>query len=215
MTPTYRGRPLQRGIRRLDIGGRTLTNALKQAVSLRQISLMDETKIAADVKEAVCFVSDDFGRDMERARRARGRPSASAAADDIVVDYVLPDLASGKPGYARAHDPTRGARQRAARLARARQMSGQTTADWPSGSGGPAAGQPPEPEEDALVLGVERFAVPELLFTPTDAGLRAPGVAGTAMQSVGVLPTGVQAAMLANVVVVGGNVLIPGFVERL
>ena len=71
------------------------------------------------------------------------------------------------------------------------------------------------PREDVLPLGNERFTVPELLFTPTDVGLREEGIPGTVMQSLRLLPEGLWPAMLANVVVVGGNVGFAGFMERL
>jgi actin-related protein 6 len=69
--------------------------------------------------------------------------------------------------------------------------------------------------EDVLVLGNERFAVPELLFTPGDIGMKSAGVPDMILQSLSVLPTGLHPAFLANVLVVGGNALIPGFMERL
>ena len=71
------------------------------------------------------------------------------------------------------------------------------------------------PQEDVLPLGNERFAVPELLFTPSDIGLREDGIAGTVMQSLKMLPEGLWPAMLANVVIVGGSSLFAGFMERL
>ncbi len=53
---------------RLDIGGKLLTNHLKELVSFAQWNMMDETYIMNGVKESCCFVSDDFGRDLETCR---------------------------------------------------------------------------------------------------------------------------------------------------
>lgn len=193
VTPVYKGQPLQRGIRRLELGGKHLTNYLKEMVSMRQYNMVDETQIMNDVKEAVCYVSSDFGEDMERtwkAKKARGQPQPS---EGIVVDYVLPDPTANRKGFVRSHDPLLNVKKRKNLL---------------SGSGDVVA-------EDFLVLGNERFAVPEILFNPSDIGMRQAGIPELILQSLSVLPTGLHPAFLANVLVVGGNALLPGFMERL
>src|SRR5467141_3419340 len=52
ITPVYMGRPLQRAIRRLELGGKHLRNYIKEIVSMRQYNMVDETYIINDVKEA-------------------------------------------------------------------------------------------------------------------------------------------------------------------
>jgi actin-related protein 6 len=42
-------------IRRLDVGGKMLTNLLKEAVTYRQWNMMDEYHIVNDAKEQVRF----------------------------------------------------------------------------------------------------------------------------------------------------------------
>jgi actin-related protein 6 len=64
-------------------------------------------------------------------------------------------------------------------------------------------------------MGNERFAVPELLFSPSDIGIQEAGIPGAVMESMKGLPEALRMGMLANVVVVGGNSLITGFIERL
>ncbi|KAL4787551.1 actin family [Aspergillus varians] len=194
VTPVYKGQPLQRGIRRLDLGGKHLTNYLKELVSMRQYNMVDETYIMNEVKESVCFVSNDFGGDLERTwkgNRKRGQPDPG---EGVVVDYVLPDPNGGKRGFMRPHDPLLGTKKKKAVLAgaSAEQLS-----------------------EDVLVLGNERFTVPEVLFTPSDIGMKSAGISDSILQSLSVLPTGLHPAFLANVLVVGGNSLLPGFMERL
>ncbi|QKX54900.1 uncharacterized protein TRUGW13939_01990 [Talaromyces rugulosus] len=193
VTPVYKGQPLQRGIRRFELGGKHLTNYLKEMVSMRQYNMLDETHIMNDVKEAVCYVSSDFAGDMERtwkAKKARGQAQPS---EGIVVDYVLPDPSSNRKGFVRSHDPLLNVKKRNNLL---------------SGSGDVVA-------EDFLVLGNERFAVPEILFNPSDIGMRQTGIPELILQSLSVLPTGLHPAFLANILVVGGNALLPGFMERL
>jgi actin-related protein 6 len=191
ITPVYMGRPLQRAIRRLELGGKHLTNYIKEIVSMRQYNMVDETYIINDVKEAVCYVSSDFTNDMERTWKGnRGRGSTA----DIVVEYVLPDPASNKKGFVRPHDPLLGAKKKKSLL---------------SGSGTETA------SDDFLVLGNERFTVPEILFSPGDIGMKQAGIPEAILQSLSVLPTGLHPVFLANILVVGGNALLPGFVERL
>ncbi|KAL2866841.1 actin family protein [Aspergillus lucknowensis] len=194
VTPVYKGQPLQRGIRRLDLGGKHLTNYLKELVSIRQYNMVDETYIMNEVKESVCFVSNDFANDLERTwkgNRRRGQPDPG---EGVVVDYVLPDPNGGKKGFVRPHDPLLGFKKRKAVL---------------SGAGA-------EPlSEDVLVLGNERFAVPEILFTPSDIGMKSAGIPDLILESLSVLPPALHPAFLANVLVVGGNSLLPGFMERL
>ena len=67
ITPCYRGRPIQRAIRRLDFGGKHLTNLLREVVSVRHADLSQDLKVVNDLKEDVCFVSQDFEGDMERS----------------------------------------------------------------------------------------------------------------------------------------------------
>ncbi|KAJ5683140.1 Actin-like protein arp6 [Penicillium macrosclerotiorum] len=191
VTPVYKGQAIQRAIRRLDVGGKLLTNYLKEIVSMRQYNMVDETYIMNEVKEAVCFVSNDFTGDMERTWKANRKRQEE---NGVVVDYVLPDPNAGKKGLMRPHDPLLYAKKKKGALSG---LSAEVLS------------------EDVLVLGSERFAVPELLFNPGDIGMKQAGVPDMIIQSVSVLPPGLHAAFLANVLVVGGNAALPGFMERL
>lgn len=53
---------------RLDVGGKLLTNQLKELVSFRQWNMMDETYIMNHVKETCCYVSTQFGKDLDICR---------------------------------------------------------------------------------------------------------------------------------------------------
>ena len=153
---------------------------------------MEETYLLNEIKEAVSYVSpstQQFSKDLERTWK--GRMGDKRTLDSsIVLDYVLPDYEGAIHGYARPHDPMQ------SRMRRGLQ---------------PLQG----PREDVLPLGNERFAVPELLFNPSDIGIQEAGLPVAVMESLGVLPEALKTAMLANIVVVGGNSLITGFVERL
>lgn len=193
VTPVYRGLPIQRAIRRLDIGGKHLTNYLKEIVSMRQYNMVDETYIMNEVKESACFVSNDFTTDMEKTWKANLKRQA-ASEESVVVDFVLPDPNANKKGFMRPHDPLMHAKKKKGALSG---LSSEILS------------------EDVLILGNERFTVPELLFRPSDIGMKQAGVSEMILQSLSVLPPGLHAAFLANVLVVGGNANFSGFMERL
>ncbi|GJD01460.1 actin-like protein arp-6 [Colletotrichum higginsianum] len=109
----------------------------------------------------------------------------------VAKDYVLPDFHTRTKGIVRDYDP--------AMHTKARKMAARAA----------------DNDEDILTLRNERFSVPELLFQPSDIGLRQPGLADVIMQSLSELPIGLWPGLLANIVVVGGNALFPGFIQRL
>ena len=92
VVPYYRGKALLESALRIDVGGKLLTNHLKEIVSYRQLNVMDETYVMNQVKEEVCFVSQDLYTDMRKAKERRNPNSIS-------LDYVLPDFTTIKTGY--------------------------------------------------------------------------------------------------------------------
>ena len=171
-----------------------MTNYLKELVST-SFNMSDETYMMNQAKEQVCFVSQDFRTDMDRAWKGDSTHPNMALdpAKGIFVDYVLPDYSTRKEGVVRPHDPTL-----AAKALRTQAISG-----------------PREQIESFLTLGSQRIKVPELLFNPGDIGMKEGGVPEVVMQSLQAIPTGLWPVMLANIVVVGGNAKFEGFVERL
>lgn len=89
--PFIKGKKVKEGIRRIDIGGKLLTNHLKEIISYRQLNVMDESYVINQVKEDACFVSQDFNSDMKVARKRFPE-------NTIVQDYVLPDFTSIRRG---------------------------------------------------------------------------------------------------------------------
>ncbi|MCJ1467625.1 Actin- protein 6 [Pseudocyphellaria aurata] len=195
VTPLFKGRPIQRAIRRLDIGGKFLTNYLKELVSIRHYNMSDETYLINEIKETVCYVSNDFKHDLEVTWKGApaNREKVTSDGREIVVDYVLPDYNANKHGFMRPHDPSLTAKMRKLGAL--------------AGAGGPT--------EDFMTLGNERFAVPELLFRPGDTGMKQAGLPEIVLQSLSGLPPGLWPAMLASILVVGGNSYLDGFMERL
>ncbi|KAF1933109.1 Actin/actin-like protein [Didymella exigua CBS 183.55] len=190
--PLYDGKLLQSAVRRLTVGGKLLTNYMKELSSLRHYNMMEETYLLNEIKEAVSYVTpspQQYAKDLDRTWK--GRLGDRRELDSsVVVDYVLPDYENAIHGHARPHD-----------AAKSRMRRGMQ----------PVQG----PREDLLPLGNERFAVPELLFNPSDIGIQECGIPGAVMESLSGLPEALRVGLLANMVVVGGNSLIEGFMPRL
>ncbi|KAI0477169.1 Actin/actin-like protein [Xylariaceae sp. FL0804] len=201
VTPLLRGRPIHPAVRRLDIGGKFLTNYLARLLSLRHYDMRNETHIVSEMKEAACYVSLDFAGDLEKSwKGTRGeRREAYLGGGGVARDYVLPDFHTRFRGVVRDYEPA----PPSAQASRARRL---------------ALG---EASEDVLTLRNERFAVPELLFHPSDVGgarhhhHQQPGLAELVVESLRALPVGLWPGLLANVVLVGGGALFDGLVERL
>jgi len=94
IVPYCQGVKQTAAIRRINVGGKILTNHLKEVISYRQLMVMDETHVMNQCKEDVCFMSHDFWKDMETAKQ-RGKDNT------IVCDYVLPDYTHIKRGQMR------------------------------------------------------------------------------------------------------------------
>ena len=215
ITPLYNGRALQRAVRRLDLGGKHLTNLLKEIISVRYFDLHQDVKVVNDIKEDVCFVSHDFKADLEMTwkgniARQKGITKARQSSppeneetdtmdtDDppdldssLSLDYILPNGLDIKRGFSRPHNPL---------ASRAHKRK--------------APASDPLSDEVSMTLSSERFTVPEILFSPSDIGSSQPSLPETIMQSLSVLPPALQACFLSNILVVGGNAKIPGFVGR-
>ncbi|TVY62320.1 Actin-related protein [Lachnellula suecica] len=193
-TPLLLGKPIQTAVRRLDVGGKLMTNYLTRLLSLRQYDMRNDTYLVNEIKEATCYVSKDFKADMEQTWKGpKGdRRPGYATSGGIAKDYVLPDYHNRSKGYVRDHDPSAAGKLKAL-----------------------TSGKSAEAAEDILTLRNERFAVPELLFNPSDIGIRQSGIAQMAMESLSQVPFGLWPGFLANIVVVGGNANIDGFISRL
>lgn len=167
--PYVNGTKVKEGIRRIDVGGKLLTNHLKEIISYRQLHVMDETYVINQVKEDSCFVSQDFFGDMSRAK-------AKLECNPIVKDYVLPDFTSLRRGFLRDPDSTG--------------------------------------EQQTLRLNNERFAIPEILFHPSDVGIRQMGIPEAIVDCLKGCDEETWPHLLSNILLTGGNAKFPGFKER-
>lgn len=81
-------------VKRLDVGGKLLTNQLKELVSYRQWNMMDETYIMNHAKETCCYVSTRFFEDLETCR-------SNPKKNSIVREYILPNFSINRHGRVR------------------------------------------------------------------------------------------------------------------
>uniref|UniRef100_A0A3Q3JV91 Actin-related protein 6 n=1 Tax=Monopterus albus TaxID=43700 RepID=A0A3Q3JV91_MONAL len=180
IAPYCRSKKMKEGIHRINVGGKLLTNHLKEIISYRQLHVMDETHVINQVKEDVCYVSQHFYKDMEIAQ-LKGEENT------VMRDYVLPDFSSIKKGFCKPREEM---------VYNGKYKTG----------------------EQILRLANERFAVPEMLFHPSDIGIQEMGIPEAIVHSIQ-RSSKIQALMqphfYQNIVLTGGNTLFPGFRERL
>ncbi|EDW82658.1 uncharacterized protein Dwil_GK10108 [Drosophila willistoni] len=94
IVPFVLGRRVQEAIRRIDVGGKALTNHMKELISYRHLNMMDESHVVNQIKEDVCFVAEDF-KDTMRVHQSEAKRK------QVAIDYVLPDFTTVKRGYVR------------------------------------------------------------------------------------------------------------------
>ncbi|XP_072036241.1 actin-related protein 6-like [Amphiura filiformis] len=172
IVPYHKTKKVKNGVRRINIGGKVLTNHLKEVISYRQLHVMDETYVINQVKENVCYVSNQFFKDMETAK-------LKGADNTIVRDYVLPDFSDIKKGYIKKE-----------------------------------AFSKPADNEQIVRMNNERFAIPEVLFNPSDIGITEMGVSEAIIHSIDACPAAMRPHLYKNILLTGGNALFPGFRER-
>jgi actin-related protein 6 len=182
--------------------------------------MADETYVVNAVKEACCYVSTDWKRDIEICKWVTGisgnwtstyRTRENPKKNSIVQEYVLPDFSAkstSTTGYIRSGP----------------------NAD-PEHEGGK---QPPktnnlDEEEQVLWMGNERFQGPELLFIPSDigesgtrlegrgwyVGLNQSGLADTIAEIIAEMPEETRGMYWANIGIFGGLGYIDALGERL
>lgn len=93
----------------MNIGGKLLTNYLKEVVSYRQWNMMDEFALMDQVKEQLCFLSADFAADIKLARLPVCATDRSSRMRDpwggrLKKSFVLPDFKDTHRGYPLADD---------------------------------------------------------------------------------------------------------------
>lgn len=208
--PVYQNFTINYGVKRIDLGGKALTNYFKELVSYRAINMMDETYIMDDVKEKLCFVSLDVARDLEVARKPGNE-------NLIRSTYVLPDGIKHKRGFVK--DPE------GARRYLSLQEKGALPTDSQENSREHDISQIVEIVEDKkddasirneeLKLTNERFLVPEMLFHPADLGMNQAGLAECIVRAINSCHPHLHPVLFSSIILTGGSSLFPHMKARL
>ncbi|WVO16547.1 actin-like protein ARP6 [Cryptococcus depauperatus] len=178
--------------RRIDIGGKFLTNHLKHLISFRQWNMIDQTHVVNSVREACGYVTMDWRGDIEACKKNPRKNS-------IVQEYVLPNFSANsasQTGYIR---------------------SGPNAALPDPNDEGFYNGKKNRTieEEQVLWMGNERFAGPELLFNPSDIGLTQMGLPQTIASVISTMPEELRGMFWAHIGIIGGLGNIENLGERL
>lgn len=202
--PVFQNFTLNYGVKRIDLGGKALTNYLKELVSYRSINVMDESFLMDDVKEKLCFVSLDVDRDLQLARKP--------GQDNVFrCTYVLPDGITHTKGFVK--DPE-AARRYLNSTDESHLTSGGTIIDV----------EKPESAEDRKRIDLtknefdltnERFLVPEMIFRPADLGMNQAGLAECIVRAINSCHPHLHPVLYESIILTGGSTLFPRFAERL
>lgn len=211
--PVFQNKVVTTSAKRINLGGKALTNYLKELVSYRAWNVMDETYIMDDVKERLCFVSTDIERDLNIAR-LKGK------ANSLRREYVLPDGVKHKRGFVKELELV--ASDKVVNVSDEDDEEDEDHINEDQAAEGrrqriQRKQAPPTKQEDQqeLTLTNERFLVPEMLFHPADLGMNEAGLAECIVRAVSACEPELHALLYQSVLLTGGNTLLPGFKDRL
>eukprot|EP00743_Colponemidia_sp_Colp-15_P007935 GILK01008594.1.p1 GENE.GILK01008594.1~~GILK01008594.1.p1 ORF type:complete len:418 (+),score=55.78 GILK01008594.1:54-1307(+) len=187
VVPVWDNIPMNYAIKRLNVGGKLLTNYMKELISYSRygFDMMEETFVVNEIKEKLCCCSTDLAADLETCR---------PTVNPLRRDYVLPDFRNDYQGYVK-----------------------EVNSSDPSAVSAPLVGKAPgrSMEEQVLILSNERISVPEVLFHPSDIGLDQAGVAELIVQSIAAIPADLRPIFAENISLIGGSTMFPNFKTRL
>ncbi|KAG0230681.1 Actin- protein 6 [Actinomortierella wolfii] len=240
VVPMWKGKPILVGIRRINVGGKLLTNHLKEIISFRSWNMMDETHLVNQVKEACCYVSNKFWRDLDLCR-------SNPRKNKIMQHYILPDYSTQQSGgLKRRRKPTatskkgknsattNGTTSKSEGESKGRDKDGDVEMREDGGNNSDAVERrhqsddsdsdlsddqyeylPPDEDDQVLVMNNERFTVPEILFHPSDVGMEQGGIPEAIVEAVSSCDPEIQGMLYANIVLIGGNARLPGYKKRI
>lgn len=222
---------------------------MKEVISYRQWNMMDEFYNVNDAKEALCYVSTDFDKEIKYARE-----ESRTGCRIFDREFVLPDYVQSFQGSVRLPlrlqmimDHEKEKEDKASKVTEGNNDDVDITEtdndeeeiydndnedDEEDDSENESEEQVrqrimkqreedkrrremEEEERQALLLSVERFTIPEILFRPSDIEMKQLGLAETIVKSIESCDPIYHAAMYHNIILTGGNINIPNFKERL
>jgi len=97
LVPYFGGYPINYATKRVDVGGKILTNFLKEIISYREYNMMDETSLVNQIKEAACRISLNIDEELEIFKEN--------VHEYCSKEFVLPDYQSTKKGSIQDRNP--------------------------------------------------------------------------------------------------------------
>mmetsp|Transcript_897 Transcript_897/g.1558 ORF Transcript_897/g.1558 Transcript_897/m.1558 type:complete len:478 (+) Transcript_897:139-1572(+) len=209
-----------RAAKRVNVGGKLLTNYLKEIISYRQWNFMDEFLLVNQVKDTLCYVSQDFSADLSRCMHESpnmrvARPSHNdghrseqggaggrheqEAMEEEVEDEVVVDVEGEE-----CDDGDEYLRKFFVLPDFHHVMKGFVKED----------GEGFQDHEQVLTMESERFSIPEILFHPTDIGIAQAGVVEALGEAIHCLHKVEGELCSRNIILTGGNANLPGYRQR-
>ncbi|KAM1173369.1 hypothetical protein ACFX13_026704 [Malus domestica] len=204
--PVFQNFTINYAAKRIDLGGKALTNYLKELVSYRSVNVMDETFLIDDVKEKLCFVSMDVDRDLQIAKK-HGKDNL------FRCTYVLPDGITHTKGFVK--NPGEAKRYLALRDGDKLKDVEKMDLDQMEVTYKLADRKKIDLSKTEFDLTNERFLVPEMIFHPADLGMNQAGLAECIVRSVSSCPPHLQPVLYENILLTGGSTLFPRLADRL
>lgn len=199
-SPVFQNFTLNYAVKRIDLGGKALTNYLKELISFRSVNVMDETFIIDDVKENLCFVSVDVDKHLNLARKS-GKDNV------FKCTYVLPDGVTHTKGFVKYPE-----------------QASRYLADGKDDIGDHEEISKQQPQDNRQKVDLtknefdltnERFLVPEMIFRPADLGMNQAGLPECIVRAVNACHPHLHPVLYESIILTGGSTLFPHFAERL
>ncbi|KAG5034260.1 hypothetical protein JHK87_009170 [Glycine soja] len=208
-SPVFHNFALNYAVKRIDLGGKALTNYLKELVSFRSVNVMEETFIIDDVKEKLCFVSLDVNRDLTIARK-------SGKENLFRCTYVLPDGVTYTKGFVKYPDQAqRYLALREGGLHSSSPVQALEDVNFTEIAEHPENRKRVDLTKNEFDLTNERFLVPEMIFRPADLGMNQAGLAECIVRAVNACHPHLRPVLYESIILTGGSTLFPQFAERL
>lgn len=188
---------------RVDVGGKFLTNYLKEQISFKYFNMMDESLLVQQIKESCCYISNDFINDLNISKKTK----------DIKCIFSLPNQLNRGIGYLKyggyfndneylnpmINQPFINKNEENNRKRKATDVDEE---------------EEEEPEQ-TLELNNERIVVPELLINPNYCGLNQAGLIESIDRAIKKLPEKYHGLLFNNIILTGGSSKFFGLSKRI
>lgn len=68
IVPFFDGEPINYAIKRVDVGGKLITNYLKDLIAIRYLNIKSELRLANQIKEEISYLSLNFKDEIKHIK---------------------------------------------------------------------------------------------------------------------------------------------------